>query len=125
MDREKNILCQEVDDYTAECMGEGYCFSISIKTEYEGGKIEMEGTEWWVHPNGTFSGETSIQCSNEPLQEIIRFSGTFEKSKYKEYVKQMQNCKEDWIKELVYDDTLSYDTNLSMWSKEELLKTNI
>ena len=37
----------------------------------------------------------------------------------------MQEFKGDWEEELEYDDTLSSDTNLSMWSKEELCKTEL
>ena len=116
---EKTIVCQVIDDYVAEMMGEGYYFCISITKEYEGGERETEGTEWWVHPNGTFSGGISIQYPNEPPEEVIRFGGTFEKSKYNEYVKQMQDFNGDWEEELVYDDALFYDATVVSEYEEE------
>ena len=106
---EKSIVCQPIDDYVAEMLGEGYYYCISITSDYGPDYVETEGTEWFIHPNGTFSGGTSISYPNEPPMEIIRFGGTFEKSKYNDYVKQMQEFKGKWEEELDYDDALYYD----------------
>ena len=110
--QKKEIVCFPIDDYVAEMMGEGYYFCISITKEYEGGERETEGTEWWVHPNGTFSGSVELMYPNEPPQEVITFEGTFEKSKYNDFVKQMQAFKEEWRKELqytLYEDSTDFD----------------
>lgn len=111
---EKTIVCQPIDDYAAKMLGEGFYFSVSITTDYDGGRKETRGTEWFIHPNGTFSGKDFIQFPNEPPEDVFDFDGTFEKSKYNDYVKQMQELKEGWTEELDYNehDVNEYDEEL-------------
>ena len=115
---EKSIVCQPIDDYVAEMLGEGYYYCISITRDYGPDYVETEGTDWFIHPNGTFSGGTSISYPNEPPEETDCFSGTFEKSKYNDFVKQMQEFKEGWLEELNYIDEQQYDEEFSGYGVE-------
>jgi hypothetical protein len=91
--------------YESWNMGEGYYYSITITTKYEDDVEETERTEWFIHPNGTFSGNTHSHPLDEP-PVLIFFGGTFEESKYNDYVEQMKKFKGDWEEELEYDDEL-------------------
>ena len=110
--QKKEIVCFPIDDYVVEMMGEGYYYCSSLTREYEDGFEETDSTEWFIHPNGTFSGSVEFIYPNEPPQEVIKFEGTFDKSKYNDFVKQMQDYKEDWRKELeytLYEDSTDFD----------------
>lgn len=92
----------------------GFHYSIFQKWETE--HIDDENGEpyytnqsdyegWEIYPNGTFHYEvcqdTARWCGEE--------EGTFDSSKYEEFVCQMKECKTDWMKELSYDrDTADY-----------------
>ena len=112
MINEKSIVWKRIDDYVAELMGEGYYYCVSLTSNDEEGNEDSESTEWFIHPNGTFSGSITLIYPNEAPLEITRFGGTFEKSKYNDYVKQMQEFKGEWIEELEYDDALYYDATV-------------
>lgn len=118
----KTINCHQIDDYVAEMMGEGYYFCVSILRECDDGSAEKESTEWFIHPNGTFSGSTYLSYPFEPPQEVVRFEGTFEQSKYNDYVKQIQESREEWRNELEYtlydDGDYDYDVERRIMSRE-------
>ena len=98
----KDYECFPIDSELAENFGEGYYYCSGNTNDFGDGYEVSDSTEWFIHPNGTFSGGTSIFTPNRQLQEIISFEGTFEKSKYNDYLKQMQDGNEEWTEELVY-----------------------
>ena len=105
MYKEKRFECHPIDGDLKEQFGEGYYYCITITTVYGDNEGEEEYTEWYVYQNGRFSSETHITSSFEPSQHIY-CGGTFDSSKYNEYVKQMQEFKGDWEEELEYNDDL-------------------
>ena len=98
----KGYVCFPIDSELAENFGEGYYYCSGNTNDFGDGYEVSDSTEWFIHPNGTFSGGTSIFTPNRQLQEIISFEGTFEKSKYNDYLKQMQDGNEEWTEELIY-----------------------
>ena len=109
MTKEKKIECHPIDGALKNHFGEGYYYGITITSDYGEGEKEEERTDWYICPNGTFSSDTDCWSSYEPSQHIS-CGGTFDSLKYNEYVKQMQEFKEDWEEELEYNDDLYFDS---------------
>ena len=113
MTKVETMECHPIDGGLRKEMGEGYCFYThwTIKSENkEDDEEESRMIDWYIHPDGTFSGSESYypDCAES---EHYEFGGTFDKSKYDEIVANMKNFQTDWQKELVYDDDLFVDIN--------------
>ena len=54
------------------------------------------GTDWYIYPDGTFCYTESRSWESWEIDG----DGTFDSSKYDEFVEQMMDCKTDWQKEL-------------------------
>lgn len=56
-------------------------------------------TDWYIYPDGTFCYTTNKSWDIF----IVDGDGTFDSSKYDEFVEQMMDCKTDWQKELKHN----------------------
>ena len=73
-----------VDDETGEVF-------LNKKSDYEG---------WVIYPNGKFKYEVYSDSDSICLKQ----DGTFDSSKYEEFVNQMKEDKRDWMNDLSYDE---------------------
>lgn len=83
-------------------------FHFSMKQTWE--KNQTDGEEkytsntddedWTIYPNGKFEYE----IWSETKLYYGGAEGTFDSSKYEEFVNQMKEYKMDWLKELSYDE---------------------
>ncbi len=58
-----------------------------------------DGEGWTIHPDGTFRYSVN-RDTEEYCGECL---GTFESSRYDDYVQMMREYKTDWMRELQYD----------------------
>ena len=77
---------------------EGYSYAI-IEEWSNGNEKYSDVSCWKIHPDGTF--ELFEDC--DTCDCIYVCNGTFDKSKYDNFVDQMLNLETDWQKELVED----------------------
>lgn len=104
----KIITCHPIKGDLKKKFGEGYYYGVTIKRNNYGDKDD-ERTDWFVYQNGTFSSTSDCYYSYQP-SEHYSSGGTFDSSKYNDYVQQMKEFKEDWQEELEYDEKLSFDS---------------
>ncbi len=77
---------------------EGYSYAI-IEEWINGNEKYSDVSCWKIHPDGTF--EFFEDCDTSDFLYVVK--GTFDKSKYDNFVDQMLNLETDWQKELVED----------------------
>ena len=107
MKKQKKIECHPIGGDLKEGLEEGFYYCIIITEEYGDNEEDNEWNEWFVYPNGKFSAETHFMSTSEPSEHIY-YEGTFDRSKYNDYIEQMKNFKGDWKKELNYELTSFY-----------------
>lgn len=97
----KNLLCGPfVKDFDGT-KSDGYLFIRSYDVCNPFFKMKKE-EHWYLMPNGSFI------YINDSGQDVIAYEGTFDSSKYDEYVSLMKEYRTEWINELSYETKMSY-----------------
>lgn len=87
IEKDKKIIGHHFYEYTKDYFG----------VDDEEGM--SSSTDWYIYPDGTFSFTTVRSWESWDIDG----DGTFDSSKYDEYVEQMMECKTDWQEELKHN----------------------